>query len=76
MFTLDAELGSERCNFNDQKQKNRNQESIANVNKSKNTDIEQKTVQRAKKMRQTLLTRTKKSDVSLVYHQSKIFQKL
>ena len=76
MFTLDAELGSERCNFNDQKPKNRNQESIANVNKSKNTDIEQKTVQRAKKMRQTLLTRTKKSDVSLVYHQSKIFQKL
>ena len=76
MFTLDAEVGSERCNFNDQKQKNRNQESIANVNKSKNTDIEQKTVQRAKKMRQTLLTRTKKSDVSLVYHQSKIFQKL
>ena len=67
MFTLDAELGSERCNFNDQKQKNRNQESIANVNKSKNTDIEQKTVQRAKKMRQTLLTRTKKSDVSLFY---------
>ena len=60
MFTLDAELGSERCNFNDQKQKNRNQESIANVNKSKNTDIEQKTVQRAKKMRKTLLTRTKK----------------
>ena len=76
MFTLDAELGSERCNFNDQKQKNRNQESIANVNKSKNTDIEQKTVQRAKKMRQTLFTRTKKSDVSLVYNQSKIFQKL
>ena len=76
MFTLDAELRSERCNFNDQKQKIRNQESIANVIKNKNTDIEQKTVQRAKKMRQTLLTRTKKSDVSLVYHQSTIFQKL
>ena len=51
-------------------------------NKNKNTDIEQKIVQRAKKMWQKLFTnlkkllRTRKSDIVwLVYHQSKIFKK-
>ena len=45
------------------------EDSIANGNKNKNTDIEQKIVQRAKKMRQKLFTnlkkllRTKKSDI-------------
>ena len=87
MFTLDAELRSERCNLNDQKTKSEIkkelEDSIANGNKNKNTDIEQKIVQRAKKMLQKLFTnlkkllRTKKDDiVSLAYHQSKMFQKL
>ena len=46
------------------------EDSIANGNKNKNTDIEQKIVQRAKKMRQKLFTslkkllRTKKSDIA------------
>ena len=45
------------------------EDSIANGNKNKNTDTEQKIVQRAKKMRQKLFTnlkkllRTKKSDI-------------
>ena len=74
MFTLDAELRSERCNLNDQKTKSEIkkelEDSIANGNKNKNTDIEQKIVQRAKKMRQKLFTnlkkllRTKKSDIA------------
>ena len=63
MFTLDAELRSERCNLNDQKTKSEIkkdlEDSIANGNKNK-TDIEQKTVQRAKKMRQKLFTNLKK----------------
>ena len=73
MFTLDAELRSERCNLNDQKTKSEIkkdlEDSIANGNKNK-TDTEQKTVQRAKKMRQKLFTnlkkllRTKKSDIA------------
>ena len=46
MFILDAELRSERCNFNDQKKKkikNKKEleDSIANSNKNK-TNIEQK----------------------------------
>ena len=36
------------------------EDSIANGNKNKNTEIEQKTVQRAKKMRQKLFTNLKK----------------
>ena len=36
------------------------EDSIANGNKNKNTDIEQKIVQRAKKMRQKLVTNLKK----------------
>ena len=87
MFNLDAELKSERCNLNDQKTKSEIkkelEDSIANGNKNKNTDVEQKTVQRAKKMLQKLFTnlkkllRTKKNDiVSLAYHQSKMLQKL
>ena len=45
------------------------EDSIANGNKNKNTDTEQKIVQRGKKMRQKLFTnlkkllRTKKSDI-------------
>ena len=72
MFTLDAELRSERCNLNDQKTKSEIkkelEDSIANGNKNKNTDTEQKIVQRGKKMQQKLFTnlkkllRTKKSD--------------
>ena len=50
MFTLDAGLRSERCNLNDQKTKSEIkkelEDSIANGNKSKNTDIEQNAVQR------------------------------
>ena len=46
MFTLDAELRSERCNLNDQKTKSEIkkefEDSIANGNKNKNTGIEQK----------------------------------
>ena len=46
MFTLDAELRSERCNLNDQKKKKSEikkelEESIANGKKNENTDIEQ-----------------------------------
>ena len=48
MFTLDAELRSERCNLNDQKKKKKKseitkelEESIANGKKNENTDIEQ-----------------------------------
>ena len=73
IFTLDAELRSERCSLNDQKTKSEIkkelEDSIANGNKNKNTDIEQKIVQRAKKMRQKLFTnlkkllRTRKSDI-------------
>ena len=48
MFTLDAELRSERSNLNDQKTKSEIkkdlEDSIANGNKNK-TDIEQKPVQ-------------------------------
>ena len=64
MFTLDVELRNKRCNCNDQKTKSEIkkelEDSIANGNKNKNTDIEQKTVQRAKKMRQKLFTNLKK----------------
>ena len=73
MFTLDAELRSERCNLKDQKTKSEIkkelEESIANGNKNRNTDTEQKIVQRAKKITQNLFTnlkkllRTKKSDI-------------
>ena len=73
MFTLDAELRSERCNLNDQKTKSEIkkelEDSTANGNKNKSTDIEQKIVQRAKKMWQKLFTnlkkllRTKKIDI-------------
>ena len=57
MFTLDAQLRSERCNFNDQKTKIKElEDSIVDGDKNKNTDIEQNTVQRAKKMRRKLLT--------------------
>ena len=63
MFTLDAELRSERCNLNDQKTKSEIkkelEDSIANGNKNK-TDIKQKIVQRAKKTRQKLFTNLKK----------------
>ena len=68
MFTLDAELRSDRCNLNNQKTKSEIkkelEESIANCNKNKNTDIEQNIVQRSKKMRQTLFTRTNKSSMT------------
>ena len=53
-----------------QNQKSRKSlKTIANINKNKNTDIEQKIVQRAKKMWQKLFTnlkkllRTRKSDI-------------
>ena len=47
MFTLDAELRSERYNLNDRKKINKSEikkeleESIANGKKNENTDIEQ-----------------------------------
>ena len=64
MFTLNAELRSERCNLNDQKTKSEIkkefEDSIANGNKNKNLDIELKILQRARKMRQKLFTNLKK----------------
>ena len=64
MFTLNAELRSERCNLNDQKTKSEIkkefEDSIANGNKNKNLDIELKILQRARKMRQNLFTNLKK----------------
>ena len=64
MFTLDVELRSERCILMTKKTKSKIkknlEDSIANGNKNKNTDIEQKIVQRAKKMRQKLFTNLKK----------------
>ena len=67
MFTLDAELRTERWNLNIHKTKSEIkkelEDSIVNGNKNKNTDIEQNIVQRAKKMRQKLFTKTKKSDI-------------
>ena len=64
MFTLDAEIRSEKCNLNDQKTKSEikkePEDSIVNSNKNKNTNIEQKIVQRAKNMWQKLFTNLKK----------------
>ena len=88
MFTLDAEFGSERCNFNDQKNKIRNkkelEDSIANSKKNENTDIEQmaknytESKEDAAKVVHEFkeIIKNKKSDIVLLaYHQGKIFQK-
>ena len=70
MFTLDAELRSERCNLNDRKTKpvikKELEDSIANGNKNRNTDTEQKNVQRAKKVIHEFkeIIKNKRSDIA------------
>ena len=66
MFTLDAELRSERCTFSDQKNKIRSQERVkdftANGKKNEKTDIEEmtKNCTEGKKMQPKLFTSLKK----------------
>ena len=88
MFTLDAELRSERCDLNDQKNKTRNnrelEDSIANGKKNENTDIDQMAKNCTESKEDAVKTiheieeivRNKKSDIAwLAYHQRKIFRK-
>ena len=85
MFTLDAELRSERCTFSDQKNKIRSQERVkdftANGKKNEKTDIEEMTKNCTEDAAKVIykfeeIIKNKKSDVVwLAYYQGKIFQK-
>ena len=87
MFTLDAELGGERWNFNKQKTKSEIKKelenSIAPSNKNKNTDIEQiaKNYTESEKDAAKIIhkfkeiIKNKQSDILwLAYHQGIVFQ--